>query len=270
MFPIKNVILLTQITGNSMKLDRMRKDRNVYFQAQLSRGKILSAIGLSLLLGTLMGMSLLFLFPKIGQDPQTVGMGTEQENNQTENHDENNEHNTNEETAATIEHTFGRLSAFVLQGGIFSDIENAKLWAENFKQHNLYPYIWKRDEYYYLFASIAKDKDSADKIKEQVDDEQLEIYVKEWEATSATITASKEEIEWLQAYYDLWVSSLTEEFAVNAWEDLLRKGKEIEKLQDFCEQIILELDKLDTKINNQKNYILLYLWNQYEIYLQNL
>src|SRR5699024_11535296 len=98
---------------------------------------------------------------------------------------------TREKTTAIFE----SLHAYVLQGGVFSDKANANEMVDAFAKAGFSSIVWKRDEAYHVFIGISGAKKQMESQIEELNDNGLDVYIKEWR--------SEEHTSELQSRFDL-------------------------------------------------------------------
>lgn len=162
------------------------------------------------------------------------------------------------------------LTAYVLQGGVFSEKANAEQWVESFKQAGIPAMIWEREEQYYLLAGMADTEDQGKKAAISIKEQNMDVFIKEWRTSATEASLNKEEAAWLSAFEKQWKNALKsvseqEGILVSEWEKLIKDQPEnSEVLPDFIEEItslLAEMKKADEK---KEQYILLNIWQQYE------
>lgn len=119
------------------------------------------------------------------------------------------------------------LSFYVIQGGVFSNKENADKAAKAFQAANVSAMQWETEEGIYLFAGIAAAeavaKESAGKMK----DADLEVYVKPWEIGAVQAPLTEYEHKWLLQFMETWQAALEqgseeEKQLTEEWQGLLK------------------------------------------------
>ncbi|MFC2948487.1 SPOR domain-containing protein [Virgibacillus sediminis] len=162
------------------------------------------------------------------------------------------------------------LEAFVVQGGVFGNRENAEEWAGKFSTAGVPQVIWLRDGQYFLFVGAAETEDAATRLSEKMESQQLETFVKEWETGQAEVELTDTESEWLLSFEEVWQSNLARlpdavSVDIDSWEKLLETfPDESEKLSSLRDEISSQKDRFKQQDVEGAQQALLNLWYQYE------
>jgi stage II sporulation protein B len=234
--------------SSDSKLARIRQNKNVLKPVMLA---VISA----LIIGSLFGVILLRMFvtmdgsPELGNNPNPAAVTAE------EPAEENNE-DTSVQDTNTVE--FEPITANVLQGGIFSENENASAWALNFEELDIPVMIWNRDDQYYLFAGVKSSGEEASQAAAELETGELEIYSKEWSTPPLEISLNANEEEWLKSYLSWWNEALSSS------EDTTTQLEQLkESIPDGNERLKPLYDEL-IDVNEINEKILLELWHVYD------
>ncbi|MEN1970485.1 hypothetical protein WMZ97_20715 [Lentibacillus sp. N15] len=221
---------------------------------------ILVAILSAVVVGGLLGFIMLNMFNGIGY--QTNGESGQQNLAGT-----GSESDASKTTAQGSSMTLPSLSAFVLQGGVFSTQDNAKQWVETFQQAEHPAAIWEREGQFTLLAGLAETEEQAKALAADFTDE--DIYIKEWSTEEADIEGTDQEQKWLQAFVDRWNDSVhllssENELDTEAWQKLMNDfPKQASHLAAFQKQLAASFKEM-TDGNNAEQTFLLEQWQQYE------
>lgn len=145
------------------------------------------------------------------------------------------------------EYNLNAMRSHVLQVGVFNEKENAEMWMSTYTSNGLPMSLWQRDEQYFLFAGIAATKNAADLIASEIESEDVEIYVKEWETPEYKVNVSKREYQWLQSFQEQWEQSLQEVSTNGSMNN--------EEWQNLIEQASLEDVHIEPLLNELTNWI---------------
>lgn len=206
---------------------------------------VLSAVIVGLILGFLM----LRMFGGVGSEtanemtsPATT-VPNETVNTATD------EPTTSNETTASV--SLEPLNMFILQGGVFSENNNAAEREQQFEAAGVPAMIWERDGQSFLLAGAAVTKEAGTEVSDTFS--QLDVYVKEWSIEATEFEGSAEAAEWLTKFQDVWQDSLQQieegnAFQQEPWQQLMETAPEnnetvaplIEQIQDMGQTEDLE------------------------------
>lgn len=151
---------------------------------------------------------------------------------------------TNESSAGTTDNTktftLEPLKGYVLQAGLFSKLENAENWAENFTNIGIPTLVWQRSDEFFLLLGLAETKEEATSIANRINTDELDVYVKEWSTLGGEIQITEAEKKWLDSFKDLWSANLKNVDNLNSehWKDLqIETAKESDKLAPLAQLI---------------------------------
>lgn len=169
------------------------------------------------------------------QESVSIPTATQSENGKEK---ANGDHSAN--TAETSTFTLAALHGFVLQGGVFSELENAETWAKNFSDSGLPAMIWNRGDQYFLLLGLTETKEQAESIVNQLD-KNYDLYIKEWETKQGNVSLTKEEQEWLLAFQQKWEENVkkSDNISKDNWAELSKdtKSDRLKSLVNHMEQI---------------------------------
>lgn len=166
------------------------------------------------------------------------------------------------------------IEIFVIQGGVFSEIENLQNWESKYNNIGMKTINWERDDTYYLLAGIAQTeaiaKQRADKLAEQG----LDVFVKPWIISDTKLNLSETEYKWLQSFVDVWNDSLlaldnNAAFPYEAWKNIVFEEEMTPLLNELNEEI-KQVNSNETSNNAQlEQHVLLRFLKQYEEIIVN-
>lgn len=256
MFPLKTlptIHLSSRLKRNNCYIDlKVHPSENLLM---IKRKKIVTSILSALLLGLFMGLFMLYLFPNIGgEDPKQIPtMGVQDEEDKGQDSNDN-----------LINYKVDTLTAYVLQGGMFSNYDNAEQWLNTFKNINLHPVLWERDSYFYLFVGLAPGKEEAEDKKRVIPEEGVDIYVKDWNVDGIDVLVFKDEQEWLESFQKKWLHTLEDHKEFSSWDILLDKASALEDIKSSSQQMDKLFDQYDYSIEAEADYLLLETWKEFE------
>lgn len=256
MFPLKT--LPTIHLSSPLKRNNCYIDLKLYpseTRLMFHRKKIVVSILSALLLGLFMGLFMLFLFPNIGGEEQkqipTMGIQDEDDKEQ-------------DPKGHLINYKVDSLTAYVLQGGMFSNYDNAEHWLNSFKNIHLHPVLWERDSYFYLFVGLAPGKEEAEDKKKSIPEKGIDIYVKDWNVEGIDVLVFKDEQEWLESFQKKWLHTLEDHNEFSSWDILLEKASALEDIKSSSQQMDKLFEQYDYSIEAEADYLLLETWKVFE------
>ncbi|WP_160804147.1 SPOR domain-containing protein [Virgibacillus halodenitrificans] len=162
------------------------------------------------------------------------------------------------------------VQAYVLQAGVFNEEANAVEWKEKYANKKIPTIVWEKNKQFYLFAGIAETEAQANHLSQQLQKNELEVYVKEWQTAGIETDLSNAEHQWLETFQSEWNKSLKllstdEKLEIKAWKKIVDAfPKDTEDLSQLNTHIVENLDKLSEDNNKQVQGILLSVWHTYE------
>lgn len=116
------------------------------------------------------------------------------------------------------------VSLYIQQAGVFSEKANATEYATSLENKQIPFIIREADEQYFIWMDPTLNEKEAKKSAKKLDEQGISTYVKSWEIPATTLTLEVSEIEWLQTYQALLLSSLGENsIKQEAWTSLLEE-----------------------------------------------
>jgi stage II sporulation protein B len=183
--------------------------------AKIPRLKHLLVAGASAtIVGVILGFIMLKLFSGVGIEDEAQPVNGNTNNNNpgvTDSVDDDPEPSDSGDvdpnSASLVSYTYDGYSPQVVQIGYFTTEEKAKEWNAPFEAKNLEPFIWERENHYYVFVGLSMTKESADKteatIKEMLPEAE-EAFDKSWPVTSSNKETTEEEGNWIKEGMSLW------------------------------------------------------------------
>ncbi|WP_053219024.1 hypothetical protein [Virgibacillus senegalensis] len=213
----------------------------------------------ALMIGLTLGFIMLRMFAGIDEsgDPQAVP--SSYTSSQNDNPSAGAEQDSSAETGQN------GMTAFVVQGGVFSSNDKAEAWQKNFTDAGFPSMIWERDGQFYLFAGVADTEAAAKKIASAMTEKELETYVKPWQAETVGKNLAEGQAEWLQQFTILWQKSVsTGEIKATEWNDWLKllpedASEPLVQLHDQAEKMAADASDLSPK---EGRIALLSLWKK--------
>jgi len=195
-----------------------------HFKNKSQLKKIMFAIGSSIFIGIIFGLVTLKMLEQ--EDPEQTSVL-----HSTTNDEEKDVQNEQTDKQARTMESF---SFYIIQGGVFSDKENANKWGENFQQLDFSAITWAREDDFYVISGVHETKEAAMEAADEMDELGLEAYVKEWKISEGELQLSESEYEWIHSFLEIWNTSLQrvdseDSISTEAWEELLNNASDISK-----------------------------------------
>lgn len=197
---------------------------------------IIIAVVSAVFIGSLLGFFMLNMFTSFGGEGES-------------NHETSIDYSTNkldeaeEKDAQISSSTLESMTAYVLQGGVFTEEKNANEWAKKFTQEGFPAVIFKENQQYLLFVGIASTEENA-KHFTQSNGQSLEVYVKEWTMKAQEIELTAKEQHWLESFQEEWKQTLQmiqggESIPFKGWNDLVNSYPlQSERIEALVDQIL--------------------------------
>lgn len=249
-------------------------DNEIYFtrKSKLRAFKpFLLATLSAVIIGSILGFVMLNMFVDINEDlsqpgdaPPFGAAGSEGENGPS---DEGETDASAGDGSAPAE--IASVSAFVLQAGKFAEKANADEMAATFEQAGYSSMVWENEDFFFVLSGITNSKDQGTQLANELTEEDLEVYVKEWTTESGDINLTNEEKEWLQTYEAEWQDALASlgdgnQLSQDAWADVIDGIPEnSEQLTDFADFLQEQYEQMGQADKWQDQVILLSLWEQF-------
>lgn len=234
--------------SNYTKVSKIGQNKNVLKPVMLA---VISA----LVIGSFFGVILLRMFVTMDGTSE-LSMNTNPAAVITDEPAEDNNEAASEQDSHSVE--LAPISAFVLQAGIFSEVENAEAAAVNYEKADIPAMIWERDDQFFLFAGIANSAENAAQTADELQTEDLELYSKEWKTTAGEVSLTASEETWLNSYLEWWELALSSSGEASSQLEQLT-----ESIPEGTDQISPLYNKL-ADVNEINNKILLELMYIYE------
>lgn len=219
----------------------------------------------AIVIGGLLGFTMLKMFGGFNDDIQAGGDG-----NLTPAVADAEDNKSEDKPVESSAYTLDPVSAFVLQGGVFSEKSNAEVWADDYEEAGLSSVIWEAESQFYLFAGIAGSKDEAKQAAENLQGYGFDIFVKEWSTGETEVELTETEHSWLVSFQNLWQETMNslnnaESFSIEQWKTLNADyPEESEKLSGLSSMIKELSGEIETADSGKYQYFLLNLWLKYD------
>jgi len=266
---IKDEVAATVEKTNHFTNERAKKKSvgsNRGKQLILKFKPLITTIFLALIIGSIFGFVMLKIFGTIDNGMATPG------NNPVVNLDKATEKDDEIEGEDNIE--LPTIQAYILQGGVFSSEENAEEFARKYQENEIPTIIWPRENEYFLLLGVAHTLEKGEKLASRIEEEELEVFVKEWATQASEISLTSNEEEWINSFQK-WLTSSIEELdeqensSISSLEKLLSDlPDDSGSLESFKESIqaIVKKVKEDGRSPTQED--LLNMWLQYELFIE--
>ncbi|MEN2765725.1 hypothetical protein [Ornithinibacillus xuwenensis] len=164
-------------------------------------------------------------------------------------------------------------SAFVLQGGVFSEKANAETESTKFIEAGYDPVIWERDSQFYLLVGIGNTKEDVLQVGESLQSSGIEVYAKEWQVAETEVTLTEEEHNWIHSFQEKWNASLEDgssEQILSDWKQFLKTAPDQSNaFNTFVKSLEDNVNNLSGESKHEVRYTLLTFWNQYASFINN-
>ncbi|WP_026906336.1 SPOR domain-containing protein [Paucisalibacillus globulus] len=184
-----------------------------------------------------------------------------------------NEENDNKEKGSAGESTsngslfqISAMSAFVLQGGVFSSVANAEAESAKFIEQGYSPVIWEKDSQYFLLISSGISKEDLQEDTDALMDHGIDAYAKEWTVGEKEIKLTEKEYNWFSSFQDNWNMALGKDnIEIETWKGLVGEApKGSEAFNSFVANITEQINSVNDKNSGQ---VLLSMWELYDSFL---
>ncbi|MBP1947677.1 SPOR domain-containing protein [Virgibacillus litoralis] len=233
---------------------------------------ILASIS-AIIIGSVLGFFMLNMFVDIdkglSQQNYTIPATVDDEDEDETNKETDDQETASDEVISAAQ--FQSKNAFVLQAGKFEGEANANEMKDKFNQAGFSAMIWLKENYYYVLAGIANSKDKANQLANELNEDKLEVFVKNWGTESSEIKLSDDEISWLKAYNKQWAESLisvnkSENLSEDGWANIVNTiPKNSTNIGGFTSFLKKEISKLVQANKWQEQRMLLNLWYQFNL-----
>lgn len=256
--PLKSSL---QSLKNAQRHSERMKSNKQNNNAHIKR--LVVTIGVAAAIGLLLGLIMLNVFTQIDKNGEKYSLSASKI--------EESKKKNNKEVATG--HELTTLHAYVIQAGVFTEQDNINEWESFYKEAGFLPVIWKRDEMYYLFVSLASSENAAKEIAENMGKQGFDVYVKEWQTASREVAIGEDDLRWLEKFHTLWQTSVKDgdnksEQLLNDWHNLIQvkniQADSIVKFEQEIAHLISQFEKGDRDFQS----VLLAIWNEYDQLLQ--
>src|SRR5690606_6501117 len=226
---------------------------------------IIIAIISAITIGSIMGFVMLKIIVNFDNDVnatpayQTIpGQGQDDQNKSVE----------DETTSGGTLITLDSMSAFVLQGGVFSSASNAEAESSKFIDQGYSPVIWEKDSQYYLLVSSGLSKEDLQDDINVLVGSGIDVYAKEWVIGESEIKLSEEESNWVSACQDQWnIATGKGLIEVDTWNKMVEQApKGTESFNSFVTSLKEQLTSFN---DNNSGQLLLAMWKSYDEFISS-
>ncbi len=224
--------------GNTLKNEK-NASLPVYYRPNLLKKKkhnylvpIIVTVLSAGVIGTVFGIFLLQLF---------VGV----ENEEAQDSPTLQSSQANPRTTVIQEDEPARLSAHVIQAGVFVERQNVEDWQEHYASFGEPTFVWERDGQFYLFIGIFATGEEAKHKVEEMQNEDFDVFAKPW-VTELENMDSIESDDWMNDFQQAWHESLVQRDAAPL-QKLAETGSvadEFQRILDNPENENIELELL--------------------------
>jgi len=226
---------------------------------------IIIAIISAITIGSIMGFVMLKIIVNFDNDVnatpayQTIpGQGQDDQNKSVE----------DETTSGGTLITLDSMSAFVLQGGVFSSASNAEAESSKFIDQGYSPVIWEKDSQYYLLVSSGLSKEDLQDDINVLVGSGIDVYAKEWVIGESEIKLSEEETNWVSSFQDQWnIATGKGLIEVDTWNKMVEQApKGTESFNSFVTSLKEQLTSFN---DNNSGQLLLAMWKSYDEFISS-
>lgn len=226
---------------------------------------IIIAITSAVAIGSIMGFIMLKIIVNFDNDvnasPTVVLPATNQETG-------DGEQDTDSSKEGAAQYSLAPMTAYVLQGGVFSGRENAENEAEKFVEHGYQPVIWKRENQFYLLIGLASTKEVVQLMGEDLTNSGIEVYARDWQVSEVEMELTEDQYNWLNSFQELWDRSVLENnIDPNEWKLLMGDvPNQDQAFTDFTANLVTLSEQMQDAEENERQYILLSMWEKYQTF----
>ncbi|WP_042146169.1 hypothetical protein [Paucisalibacillus sp. EB02] len=158
------------------------------------------------------------------------------------------------------------MSAFVIQGGVFSSASNADAESVKFIDQGYSPVIWEKDNQFYLLVSLGLSKEDLQGDINTLVNSGIDVYAKEWIIGEREVKLSEEEYNWVNSFQDEWnIATGKGTVEVDTWKKLVEQApKGTESFNSFVKSINEQITSVNDENSGQ---LLLAMWKAYDEFL---
>ncbi|HLR80524.1 MAG TPA: hypothetical protein VK119_08110 [Bacillota bacterium] len=280
--PLNNKQELTNFSKNHPRKDKFRRIKNTNIQNRISASNVrvgkkrnffrewkpvIVACISAVVIGSFLGWTMIQMFGNLEHDV------TRTNNQPPVMHEELTKNDNNKQQEQKEHYTLEPIHTYVLQGGVFSEKENAQQLAKKFQKNHINTIRWKRDQQFFLFAGIASTNEQAEQMTKTFVDRGLDVYVKEWSIPEIDLQVTEQEYDWLRAFQNQWektvkIRSEGGTVPTKEWEELLEDSPKSTELSSFIDTIQPHVENLlETDDQFERSSILLHMLYEYEMFL---
>lgn len=195
---------------------------------------IIIAIISAIIIGSIMGFIMLKIIVNFDND-----LTVTQDYVAPTNGEENGNEGTTTTSTETSQYKIDAMSAYVLQGGVFSSVAGAEVESEKFVDAGYSPVIWEKDNQFFLLVDLGLSKEALQQDVTSLKESGIEVYAKEWQLSEQELELTKEEHEWIVSFQDKWKLSLeTGNIEAEQWQQIVDQAPtQSEKLSSLVRSI---------------------------------
>ncbi|MFD1449841.1 MULTISPECIES: SPOR domain-containing protein [Oceanobacillus] len=176
---------------NSMNKGKPLRKRNIIWKAILVSG--VSAI----FVGTIIGFILFRMFVQV-DTPASAGNPTQGTTPVAQPEKE-------EAESDIVTGSLDSLETYIIQAGIFSELENADPLIESLTSLDIPTVFLEKDGQFYLMAGVGPSEDAVKSLAASLANNQADLYVKKWSTEAREIEMTEAESAWItefQSFFD--------------------------------------------------------------------
>src|SRR5699024_5908234 len=138
-----------------------------------------------------------------------------------------------EEKQDTPETQVDSFQFYVVQAGVFSEQENAEEWGDNFTDLSFSALTWEQGGQYFVLTGLGTTEADTKKQAEEMEEHDLEVFVKEWEVTHKSSEMNEQDVLFLQKFLTAWNDTLDEGYEDSNWHTLIEMSGLSEETETF-------------------------------------
>lgn len=192
---------IPELQYKSVKTSKLKKSGKKFGGNHSSSIKSFIITALSaIVIGVGLGIFILNMFV-VNEEEPTMSQPVSREQ-------EEGDRNTTETTGSN-QLELASLQAYVIQAGVFSSLEQAKISQDTIHQAGFQAILWETEEDIRLFTGAYGSEVDAKQMAEVMESAGLDLYVRSWNNESGVASLEQPVADWLGLFTDLWNASLT-------------------------------------------------------------
>lgn len=237
------------------KMDKNFFQRRFNWSPNMAWKKILFSAVSALVIGTVIGLTMIRLFASSEIAPTEVTQVPTVDKDDLQIEEKDNP------TDQTEPITIPQLQGFVVQLGIFSDEVNAEMMIQGLEITDITPIVWQQDGEYFVFGGFSSSEEKAKEVASKLEAQGVESYVKKWEAAEKQVAFNEADTEWVQNFIQLLQTSIEQgNISQEEWKKMGETEVNSEHLTPLINSIQSEVAAINT--SEQANLFLLSIWHQ--------